>query len=288
MFLSDIYLLSVNHPQQYYQWRQISPDFVVDVPTLGGRFALSNVYNNAVVSGEDPYLTTNEAVSQLLGVRTSGYLFMQDRGTAELSSRLWQSWDDGQSIAAYLLTYLQSMSPLHWAVYMWNYPQVGEQIVSTYSRYDFLWISHWINTYERDQANVIGDQYGIPSQYSFGEGLEPDILLIDQTISPMLTNKSILAEQIKLEIFNAAAASGLAGRVSRVLGNYGINVVRFANAPRPEDNTVLYVREGVNAEQNVATIVSLLGREVVVELGEYEYNSTGDIVLVLGADLKDF
>jgi hypothetical protein len=280
-FLKGIYVFSFDHKSKELSIISVSPDFVVYVPYLNKTLGLRTTYNNAVAVNKEPLIAINSATKTLLGISMQGYSVVDSRDLGDLA-RLVQ-FSVGQAESA-IGKQIDSINIFNWINLYANIVQISSKVATTNSSNHLISILNNLDGYKLKNTIQIGNNYGAETNYSFGVGYAPDLNMINQALIEPLRITPVLAEQIKVEVFNASGQGGLAGRISRLLSNYGVNVVRFSNAPRGESKTKLYTREGVVAPLNIDLIKNLIRIDFQVSQENYEYNSTGDLVLVLGED----
>ncbi len=116
------------------------------------------------------------------------------------------------------------------------------------------------------------------------EGIEHSAMLLDEDVSQLFRNISIIKEQAKLEIFNATETSGVAYNLKRKFENSGITVIKTGNYPDIVSENILYIPKN-NPDYFLNTIRfirSILRDNVKVVYGDYKFNYSGDMILVIG------
>ena len=278
-FIERIFLISFSNSRSEFTVSEIDSRFVIYNPILGGRYGLSITYNNAIQQGYNPFPVVNAGVANLLGIAINGYTFIDSSDVDYLRTNM--ALGDSYASVQDLFT---GVGRVNLVATLINFRGVTSRVNSTYQVGELLTNLNMLLNYRYQGSQRLSNNFGYEEQYSFGTGLNPDLKLINEYIEGIIGENELLAEQIKVEIFNASDVSGLAGRYTRLLNNYGINVVRYNNAPKLRANTVLFVNDLTTASKNISTIISILPIEVEISNDEYEYNATGDVVLVLGQD----
>jgi hypothetical protein len=101
-----------------------------------------------------------------------------------------------------------------------------------------------------------------------------------------MIDRELEKERVRVEVYNGSGVSGAARQFGRKVENSGCNVVRYENAPKTTEKTIVYV-PNLESFTNSFEIVkeTLSGRYELVE-GRPSFMTTGDIVIVLGEDIK--
>jgi hypothetical protein len=102
----------------------------------------------------------------------------------------------------------------------------------------------------------------------------------------ILRNRELEKEQVKVEVFNGSEVAGAASRYARRVRNAGLKVVRYDNAPEATERTVVYVADKDRFKESVSMVQRLLSVGVQMVEGRPEFMTTGDVVIILGSDLK--
>jgi hypothetical protein len=281
-FVSDVYLVSVNTRSQNYHLLRIAPQFVAVVPYLNKSLELRTIYNNGLAANKDPYVALNSGAKNLLGIGVKGYIAIDQNNLPEIARSFNWKGDPNQLTD---IKQLLSLNIVNWLSMLTNLPKLESLVSTTLSKQEILNFAGYMANYKMQKFINLSLNYGVEESYPFGKGYTPDYNLINQIITGITHSSDIVSEQVKVEVFNATGSIGLAGRTSRLLNNYNINVVRYSNAPRVESVTTLYVPERKDATVNIDLIKSLVKEDLRVINEQYEYNSTGDLVLVLAKDI---
>lgn len=116
----------------------------------------------------------------------------------------------------------------------------------------------------------------------------PNYTLIDEAVKKTFRDIDILKEQVRVELYNSTTQGGLATSYRRLLENNNMNVIKFGNYPEILEKTKLFVINSENLPLYSNTLTTLrrnIPVEFEVTTEEYKYNSSGDIILVLGNDV---
>jgi len=116
------------------------------------------------------------------------------------------------------------------------------------------------------------------------EGIVYSDMLLDEDLSQLFRNISIIKEQSKLEIFNGTEKSGVAYNLKRKFENTGITVIKTGNYPDLVSQNILYIPKNNpdNFTNTIRLIRSILRDDLKIVYGEYKFNYSGDMILVIG------
>jgi len=116
------------------------------------------------------------------------------------------------------------------------------------------------------------------------DGIKYSHMLLDEDISGLFRNIPIIKEQAKLEIFNATEESGVAYTLKRKFENTGITVIKTGNYPDTLSENILYLPKNNpdNFVNTIRSIRSILRDNLKVVYGDYKFNYSGDMILVIG------
>lgn len=101
-----------------------------------------------------------------------------------------------------------------------------------------------------------------------------------------LLDKDLEKERVRVEVYNGSGVSGAAMELGRKIENSGCDVVRYENAPTVEEKTLLYISNKEDFPKSLGTISSILSNYFVPLDGRPSFMTTGDIVIILGEDIK--
>lgn len=101
-----------------------------------------------------------------------------------------------------------------------------------------------------------------------------------------MIDTSLEQEQVKVEVYNGSGISGAAEQMARKIENSGCDVVRYENAPDTIEKTVLYIPNEEKFKRATEIVEEVLGSSPEIINGRPSFMTTGDIVVVLGEDIK--
>ena len=115
-------------------------------------------------------------------------------------------------------------------------------------------------------------------------GIQYSDMLLDEDISGLFRSIPIIKEQAKIEVFNATEESGVAYTLKRKFENTGITVIKTGNYPDLVSENILYLPKNNpdNFVNTIRFIRSILRDELRVVYGDYKFNYSGDMILVIG------
>lgn len=114
-------------------------------------------------------------------------------------------------------------------------------------------------------------------------GVQGSDILIDEELSKSFRNISVVKEQAKIEIFNATDISGVAYNLKRKLENIGMTVIKTGNYPEKVTENTLFVpnKNSTNFLNSIKAISATLRDDLKIVIGEYKFNYSGDLILVI-------
>lgn len=115
-------------------------------------------------------------------------------------------------------------------------------------------------------------------------GISANFLELDNRIKDILLNIDIVKEQVNIEIYNASTIPGYASKVKRIFQNMGANIINTNNYPEKVEGVKLFVpnKNPEDFPNNIAAIQYYFDDELQLIIGDYKYNHTADLILVLG------
>lgn len=101
-----------------------------------------------------------------------------------------------------------------------------------------------------------------------------------------IIDRSLEKERVRVEIYNGSGVSGAAKQFGRKIENSGCDVVRYENAPKTIERTILYITNEESFTSSLKIVSEILSGSYDLVVGRPEFMTTGDIVVVLGQDIK--
>lgn len=171
--------------------------------------------------------------------------------------------------------------------YFLNWEDFSEIIFTNFTKDEFirfiLNVSSIENTIQTEFASseLTLEDLG---KLNLENGVQYSDMLLDENISNLFRNISIIKEQAKIEVFNATDKSGVAYSVKRKLENAGVTVIKTGNYPDNIKENILYLpnKNPENFENSIRFVRSILRDNVSIVYGEYKFNYSGDMILVIG------
>ena len=245
----------------------------------------------------------NDALSNILGVRIDKYITFEE-------NNLINFFDNKFNIKNYLNKEIFNSEKIYEASFIkkqkeftknffqnnfnifnkillfYSAPEFSSKIKTNMSRNQLLGFFNEFSSGKKLEIIDLGIEYGrIYESSDKNLSFKPNIFLIDEKLLSLLSSIDLIAEQAELEIYNASNIQGLASSISRELQNLGINVVKFGNYFEKENGSVLHLESESDFNKFRNTIISVkqsLRGNVRIAVGEFPYNRTGDLILVLG------
>lgn len=101
-----------------------------------------------------------------------------------------------------------------------------------------------------------------------------------------IIDRSLEKERVRVEVYNGSGVAGAAQQFGRKIENSGCDVVRYENAPKTIDRTVLYISNEANFASSLKVVSEILSGSYDLVVGRPDFMTTGDIVVVLGQDIR--
>ena len=99
-------------------------------------------------------------------------------------------------------------------------------------------------------------------------------------------DRGLEEERVRVEVYNGSGITGIAYQLGRKIVNSGCDVVRYGNAPSLEEKTVIYVPNKEDFSNSYEVVSEILSGPFTVVEGRPSFMTTGDIVIILGEDIK--
>lgn len=259
----------------------IDTDYLVrDSKVSRLKFPIKNAINLANTAKQDMNEVLIKTGNDLLGVSMNEMIVMESK---DFNSICEQIGCAGKNIQSLIGKIHQTPSLLLQLGYIFTGKIEFKNLVTSTS---FLDLMGSINNMKTLKTEEFKDNYGLAVDSATGRSYEPDATLITEYVSAILKSNNIIAEQAKIEILNASEVSGIAGRYSRVLTNYGVNVINYNNAPKPSKVSRLFVDQKFLGSRNLSLIKSIINiNNIEIVPNKYEFSPSSDITIILGSDV---
>ncbi len=101
-----------------------------------------------------------------------------------------------------------------------------------------------------------------------------------------VVDRSLEEERVRVEVYNGSGIAGSAFQLGRKIENSGCDVVRYGNSPKNIEKTLVYVPKKESFQESYTVIEEILSGMFEFVEGRPEFMTTGDIVIILGEDIK--
>lgn len=101
-----------------------------------------------------------------------------------------------------------------------------------------------------------------------------------------IIDRNLEKERVRIEVYNGSGVSGAAKQFGRKIENAGCDVVRYENAPKTIEKTVVYIPNKANFLNSLKIVTEVLSGSYDFVESRPDFMTTGDIVIVLGEDIK--
>lgn len=102
----------------------------------------------------------------------------------------------------------------------------------------------------------------------------------------LLIDKELEKERVRVEVYNGSGVAGAAMQFGRKIENSGCDVIRYENAPKTIDKTVMYVANPEDFKKSFKIVSEIFSDNFELVEGRPDFMTTGDIVIILGEDIK--
>ncbi len=146
------------------------------------------------------------------------------------------------------------------------------------------------NKYQVSKIILSDEKYLMKEKSAIGEDIK--VLNLKEydravrSLSSKLLDGELERERGRIEVYNASNMSGAAGSLGRKISNTGGDVVRYGNAPIISEKTILYVPNMKNFSKTYQVISEVLSGKFELVEGRPDFMTTGDVVIVIGNDIK--
>ena len=232
-------------------------------------------------------------LSQLLGFKNSRYIFFTAESTDFVSKHYGDSSESDRSIDK-LMTFNKQFSPFKIFTSAFDLSGINKKIYSNMKFYDIQvtleQISNRDKKFSRSVINMSEEKYLKKGKLGTGEEInvfnssEYDKVL-NKELQKVLDRK-LENERARVEVYNGSELSGVAYSIGRKIMNSGCDVVRYGNAPNTIDKTQVYVSNMKDFTNSYLNVVDVLSSGFDLIIGRPEFMTTGDIVVILGRDIK--
>jgi len=310
--ISDVYLLLTN--------KQKNISIVVYVPgdiyfeSLKEEFGSSITISSLRYAGD--FLQEGRGVeyaiwqlSQMLGIKVNNYIWISSEGLEVLkevsgdSTEIKESFkeyytvEDGSQIGDSFLKLHNLSSSQSYLKMIFNPNKLKEIDGKIFSNLSFIDVLTKIGGYDENIKKM--DTYAIDiSHYKYlqesmsdqgGQITSLNTEAFDNAFrkfSAKIIDRDLEEESVRVEVYNGSGVSGFAYQLGRKIENTGCDVVRYGNAPKNIQKTIVYVPNKEAFSSSYSIVKEILSGTFELVEGRPEFMTTGDIVIILGEDIK--
>ena len=102
----------------------------------------------------------------------------------------------------------------------------------------------------------------------------------------LLIDKELEKERVRVEVYNGSGVAGAAQQFGRKIENSGCDVVRYENAPKTIEKTIMYIPKPDDFKKSFKIVSEIFSDNFELVEGRPDFMTTGDIVIILGEDIK--
>ena len=107
-----------------------------------------------------------------------------------------------------------------------------------------------------------------------------------RTFLEKVVDRGLENERVRIEVYNGSELTGVASSLGRKIVNTCCDVVRYGNAPDLLEKTKIYLANSEKFPKAFDVVKDILPVEFEVVEGRPDFMTTGDIVIILGGDIK--
>ncbi len=248
-------------------------------------------------------------IGQMLGIKVDNYIWLSPEGVknysemygdiSEVEDKLKEYYkvSEGDSLNDSFFK-LSTMSTKYSALK--NMTKLSNLIDSNSMVYSNLGFTGFLQFFESLNKTIIKTEtYGIDLSYArystedlSTSGGQIRYINTDEfdsvyrNLIAKIIDRALEKERVRVEIYNGSGVAGAAKQFGRKIENSGCDVVRYENAPKTMDRTILYISNEQNFVNSLKVVSEILSGSYDLVVGRPEFMTTGDIVVVLGQDIK--
>ncbi|MDD4382299.1 MAG: LytR C-terminal domain-containing protein [Candidatus Dojkabacteria bacterium] len=244
-------------------------------------------------------------IGQVLGLKFNNYIYLSSEATDTLEDvygfekyppdRYIDMYNEKFSDSFYNLNSISSGVSILKSIF--NPQKIRGLDLNIYSNLNFVNVFGFLiginNTLKSTDAYGIDMSSYIYSEEKFvdtgGQRRYVDTKKFDEyyrSFTSSLLDKELEKERVRIEVYNGSGVAGAAMELGRKLENAGCDVVRYENAPDVQDKTLLYISNKEDFPKSLSVVSSILSDYYVLLEGRPSFMTTGDIVIIIGEDLK--
>lgn len=107
-----------------------------------------------------------------------------------------------------------------------------------------------------------------------------------RSLISLLIDRELEKERVRVEVYNGSGVAGAAMQFGRKIENSGCDVVRFENVPKTIKKTIVYISNPEDFKKSFKIVSEILSDNFELVEGRPDFMTTGDIVIILGEDIK--
>jgi hypothetical protein len=249
-------------------------------------------------------------ISQMLAIKVDNYIWFTPNGVTNFTNMFGDisnvNSDDKQyykaqnsDILSDAFFKLDTMSSKYSTLKtIYNIKQLYDFKDSVYTNLNFSGFLNFFATFENSVKNTETNGIDLSSYNYSTEGTSTsgeqiryintdEFDTVYRTLVSKVIDRSLEAERARVEVYNGSSVAGAAQQFGRKIENAGCDVIRYENAPSTIDKTVVYVTNKDSFSNSLKVVSEILSGNYTLVEGRPSFVTTGDIVVVLGQDVKD-
>lgn len=227
-------------------------------------------------------------LNQLLGFKSNKYIFFSADAMKAIS------FDYNGSNLENIKNLNRHMSILHMIRYTSTLNDLDEKIFSNIPFYDIKLeiqnVGYGRKKYSRETINLSDEKFLTEGSLITGDKIKIlNVAEYDKAFRSSfdkVVDRALENERVRVEVYNGSELTGVASSFGRKIVNSCCDVVRYGNAPNSEEKTKVYISNMAKFQNAYRLVSDVIPIDFETVEGRPDFMTTGDIVVILGQDIK--